>query len=86
MIGRFNGPSGTTGGLPALIARVSGCRFLGLGAFILMTVVDCREALTGSAHPVKGRERRGRRHEETTMPKNLLYDESAPHERAGGRS
>ena len=29
--------------------------------------VPCREALTGSAHQVKGRERRGPRHQETTM-------------------
>ena len=48
--------------------------------------VPCREALTGSAHQVKGRERRGPRHEETTMPKYLLHDEYTPHELAGGRS
>src|SRR4051794_23712701 len=32
----------------------------------------CREALTGSAHKVKGHDRRGPRHQETTMPKYLL--------------
>jgi hypothetical protein len=48
--------------------------------------VPCREALTGSAHQVKGRERRGPRHQETTMPKNLLHDEYTPQELAGGRS
>jgi hypothetical protein len=48
--------------------------------------VRCREALTGSAHHVKGRERRGPRHEETTMPKYLLQDEYTPQELAGGRS
>jgi hypothetical protein len=31
--------------------------------------VPCRDALTGSAHQVKGRERRGPQHQETTMPK-----------------
>jgi hypothetical protein len=34
--------------------------------------VPCREALIGSAHQVKGRERRGPRHQETTMPKHSL--------------
>jgi hypothetical protein len=48
--------------------------------------VPCREALTGSAHQVKGRERRGPRHQETTMPKYLLHDEDTPQELAGGRS
>jgi hypothetical protein len=48
--------------------------------------VACREALTGSAHQVKGRERCGQRHEETTMPKNLLHDEYTPQELVGGRS
>jgi hypothetical protein len=51
----------------------------------LMTV-PCREALTGSAHQVMGRERRGRRHQETTMPTYLLHDECMPQELAGGRS
>jgi hypothetical protein len=37
----------------------------------------CREALTGSAHQVKGRERRGPRHQETTMPKHLLLERRA---------
>jgi hypothetical protein len=31
--------------------------------------VPCRETLTGSAHQVKGRARRGARHQETTMSK-----------------
>jgi hypothetical protein len=48
--------------------------------------VPCREALTGSAHQVKGRERRGPRHEETTMAKYLLHDEFTPRELDGGRS
>ena len=48
--------------------------------------VACREALTGSAHQVKGRERRGPRHQETTMPKYLLHDETTPQELAGGCS
>ena len=48
--------------------------------------VRCREALTGSAHRVKGRERRGQRHEETTMAKYLLHDEHTPQELAGGSS
>jgi hypothetical protein len=48
--------------------------------------VPCREALTGSAHQVKGRERRSPRHQETTMPKYLLHDEYTPEELAGGRS
>jgi hypothetical protein len=48
--------------------------------------VPCREALSGSAHPVHDRERRGQRHEETTMPKYLLHDEYTPQELAGGRS
>jgi hypothetical protein len=39
--------------------------------------VPCREALTGSAHQVKGRERRGPRHQETTMPKYLLLKRRA---------
>jgi hypothetical protein len=48
--------------------------------------VACREALTGSAHQVKGRERRGLRHQEITMPKYLLHDEYMAQELAGGRS
>ena len=44
------------------------------------------EALTGSAHQVKGRERRGLRDQENTMPKHLLHDEYTPQELAGGRS
>ena len=51
--------------------------------------VPCREALTRSAHQVKGRERRGPRPQETTMPKYLLLeknDEYTPQELAGGRS
>jgi hypothetical protein len=44
------------------------------------------KAVTGSAHQVKGRERRGQRHWETTMPKYLLHDEYTPPEPAGGRS
>jgi hypothetical protein len=35
---------------------------------------------------MKGRERRGQRHEETMMPKHPLHDEYTPQERAGGRS
>src|SRR3954454_6943788 len=35
-------------------------------------IVPCREALTGSAPQVKGHDRRGQRHQETTMPKYLL--------------
>jgi hypothetical protein len=46
----------------------------------------CREAPTGSAHQVKGRERRGQRHEEATMPTYLLHDEYTLQELAGGRS
>ena len=45
-----------------------------------------REPLTGSAHQVKGRERRSPRHQETTMPKYLLHDEYTPQELARGRS
>ena len=41
----------------------------GLGA---RWVILCREALTGSAHQVKGHDRHGPRHQETTMPKYLL--------------
>jgi hypothetical protein len=37
-----------------------------------VAVIPCREALTGSAHQVKGHDRRGPRHQETTMPKYLL--------------
>ena len=37
-------------------------------------------------HQVKGRERRGPRHQETTMPKHLLHDEYTPQKLAGGRS
>ncbi|MCA1694443.1 MAG: hypothetical protein LC749_06805 [Actinobacteria bacterium] len=47
--------------------------------------VPCREALTGSAHQMKGRELRGPRHRETTMPR-YLHDEYTPQELAGGRS
>jgi hypothetical protein len=47
---------------------------------------SCRDALTGSAHEVKSRERRRQRHEETTMPEHLLPDECTPQELAGGRS
>ena len=35
-------------------------------------MILCREALIGSAHQVKGHDRRGPRHQETTMPKYLL--------------
>jgi hypothetical protein len=35
-------------------------------------VIPCREAPAGSAHQVKGLDRRGPRHQETTMPKYLL--------------
>jgi hypothetical protein len=35
---------------------------------------------------VKDRERRGPRHQEITMPKDLLHDEYTPQELAGGRS
>jgi hypothetical protein len=35
-------------------------------------VIACREAVVGSAHRVKGHDRRGPRHQETTMPKYLL--------------
>jgi hypothetical protein len=52
----------------------------------ILSAIGCREALTGSAHQVKGRERRGPRHQETTMPKYLLHDEYTPQELAGGRS
>jgi hypothetical protein len=48
--------------------------------------VPCREALTGSAHQVKGRERRRPRDQETTMAKYLLHNEYTPQELAGGRS
>jgi hypothetical protein len=48
--------------------------------------VPCREALTGSANQVKGRERRGPRHQETAMPKYLLHGEHTPQELDGGRS
>jgi hypothetical protein len=48
--------------------------------------VACREALTGFAHHVKGRERRCQRHQETTMPKYLPHDEYTPQKLAGGRS
>jgi hypothetical protein len=48
--------------------------------------VPCREALTGSAHQAKGRERRGPRHQEIAMPKYLLHDEYTPQELDGGRS
>jgi hypothetical protein len=48
--------------------------------------VRCREALTGSAHRVKGRERRSPRHQETTMPKYLIHDKHTPQELAGSRS
>ena len=51
--------------------------------------LPCREAPSGSAHQVKGRERRGPRREETTMAKYLLFeknDEYTPQELAGGRS
>jgi len=37
-------------------------------------VISCREALTGSAHQVKGHDRRGPPHQETTMPKYLLLE------------
>jgi hypothetical protein len=48
--------------------------------------VPCREVLIGCAHQVKGGERRGQRHEETTMPKDLLHHEDTPLSVAGGRS
>jgi hypothetical protein len=48
--------------------------------------VPCREALIGFAHQMKGRERRGPRHQETTMPRYLLHDQYTPQELAGGRS
>src|SRR4051812_48699019 len=35
-------------------------------------LIACREAPIGSAHQVQGHERRGPRHQETTMPKYLL--------------
>ena len=47
--------------------------------------VPCREALTGSAHQVKGREGRGPRHQEITMAKYLLHDEDTPQKLDGGR-
>jgi hypothetical protein len=47
--------------------------------------VLCRESPTGSAHRVKG-QRRGQRHEETTMAKDLLHDDDTPQAPAGGRS
>jgi hypothetical protein len=47
--------------------------------------VRCREALTGSAHQVKGRERRGPRHQETTMPKYLLLERRAERPPPGQR-
>lgn len=49
-------------------------------------MIPCPEALTGSAQQMKSRERRGQRHQETTMPKNLLHDEYTPQELTGGRS
>jgi len=39
----------------------------------------------GFALEVKGRERRGPRDKETTMPKKLLPDECSPRELAGRR-
>jgi len=48
--------------------------------------VPCREALTGFARQVKGRERRDPRTQETTMPTYPLYDEYTPQGLAGGRS
>jgi hypothetical protein len=48
--------------------------------------VPCREALTGSAHQVKDRERRGPRDQESSMLTYLLHDEYTPQELAGGRS
>ena len=48
--------------------------------------VPCREALTGTAHRVKGRERRGTRHRQTTMPSCLAHDPDTPQGPAGGRS
>ena len=63
--------------------------------------VPCREALTGSAHQVKGRERRGPRHQErkvmdpqeiTEEPQDRTgswvrrHDEYTPQELTGGRS
>jgi hypothetical protein len=47
--------------------------------------VPCRETLTGSAHQVKGRERRGPRHQETTMPKHLLLKRRAERPPPGQR-
>jgi hypothetical protein len=35
---------------------------------------------------MKGRERRGPRDQETTMPKYLLHDDYTPRDLAGGRS
>jgi hypothetical protein len=35
---------------------------------------------------MKGRERRGPRHQETAMPEYLLHDEYTPQELDGGRS
>jgi hypothetical protein len=61
-------------------------------------VIPCREALAGSAHQVKGLDRRGPRHQETTMqeiteePQDRTgssvrrHDEYTPQELAGGRS
>jgi hypothetical protein len=45
----------------------------------------CREALTGSAHQVKGRERRGPRHQETAMAKYLLLKGRAERPSPGQR-
>jgi hypothetical protein len=47
--------------------------------------VPCREALTGSAHQVKGRERRGPRHQEITMRKHSLLKRRAERPLPGQR-
>jgi hypothetical protein len=44
------------------------------------------KAPAGFANQVKGPERRGPPHQETTMPKYLLHDEYTPQELAGGCS
>jgi hypothetical protein len=45
----------------------------------------CRDALTGSAHQLKGREQRGPRHQETTLPKYLLLKRRAERPPPGHR-
>jgi hypothetical protein len=48
-------------------------------------VIPCREAPAGSAHQVKGLDRRGPRHQETTVPKYLLLKRRAERPPPGQR-